>query len=64
VQHHSRLYISPDGFLQADNFIFTFILSQMEGAFGKFIESLVCDFALSFVKPLFYYGRLTDGILS
>jgi hypothetical protein len=54
MQQHPGLYISPYGFLQADNFIFTFILFQTEGAFNKFIESLVCDFALSFVTPSFF----------
>jgi len=36
VQQHSRFDVLFYGFLQADNFIFAFVLFQPEGTFGKF----------------------------
>jgi hypothetical protein len=36
VQQHPRLDALFYGFLQADNFIFAFVLFQSEGTFGKF----------------------------
>jgi len=51
VQQHARFHVFPDRLFQAHNLVFTLILFQPEGVFGKFFQSFIYDVAHSLVFP-------------